>query len=203
MLWHSITRRAGGIKGAAHIREVDANRARRGHEDIRWVARPGPRASARGSHHTQGPGRKPGASLYKRQRLPPLCCGAQDSEHLISRTALARRQWGHDVVVTIATITSIVVSAAPVPSGDAAAAARELRGVATVASELGTLPKLLASLEEAPYRDPPPPRPVSGSRRPHADADMTAHEAAAMSCFARAASIDVAWEARTRYEIYE
>ncbi len=49
---HSITWRAGGIKGAARIREVDANEARRGHEDIRWVARPVPRASARGSHHT-------------------------------------------------------------------------------------------------------------------------------------------------------
>ena len=51
---YSIERawRAGGIKGAAHMREVDANRARTGHEDIRWVARPDPRASARGLHHT-------------------------------------------------------------------------------------------------------------------------------------------------------
>ena len=64
---HSIAWRAGGIKGAARIRDVDANEARRGHEDIRWVARPVPRASARGSHHT---GAK--ATLYTRETVSLL-----------------------------------------------------------------------------------------------------------------------------------
>jgi len=38
-----------------------------GDEGMRWVARPGPSASTRGSHH--GSGRKPVAYLYTRKRL--------------------------------------------------------------------------------------------------------------------------------------
>jgi hypothetical protein len=42
--------RAGGIKSTMHIREVHANRAGGGDEDVQWVTRSGPRAFARGSH---------------------------------------------------------------------------------------------------------------------------------------------------------